>query len=73
MFNGEALRRGASKGRGSTGARRGEVPSAEAPARRLGFCQLPHARITLPFSAAITGMLLHRESNDVLMVLLSIV
>lgn len=29
---------------------------------QAGFCQLPHARITLPFCTAITGMLLHWES-----------
>lgn len=38
---------------------------------QAGFCQLPHARITLPFCTAITGLLLHWESND-LMALLTV-
>lgn len=48
------------------GGRRG----AEALAPRLSFCQCPHASITLSFCNAITGRVLHRESND-LTVLLS--
>lgn len=60
MFNGEALRRGASKGRGSTGARRGEVSNAEAEFLSDASCT------TLPFCTTITGAPPHRESNDLM-------
>lgn len=36
---------------------------------RPSFCQLPHASITLSLCIAITGMLLHRESNDLMALL----